>query len=366
METLLRCLFAAAFWGLAAPVILSLERRAAGAGGGRGRGGLPPPRREHVPRRGARSWRPLDSVADLVKLAAKEEPGPQDGLQPGPARDGLRAASWCPLLALFPLGAALIILPAGIDLAVGDAGVGVVAALAALIAVDGALAIAAGAGSASPRTAGGRPHGGPTLGGAWAPGTGWTPGAGWTLGPVLALGFAAAGAVAASGTLCLEDLARDQTTILRWNVFRQPIAFVLYMLAAHAVARGLSLDPTRPRPEPAGGGFADSSGRRLALWILVDGATVALLAGLATTLFLGGPSPGWELPAGAAGTAASLAAFATKTLLVAHALLRARWTGPPLGSAGTVRLVWKGLIPAALGNMVLTGAVTAVRDSLGG
>jgi NADH-quinone oxidoreductase subunit H len=95
--------------------------------------------------------------------------------------------------------------------------------------------------------------------------------------------------------------------------------------------------------------------RRREADVLTAAAVLVLagaLAGLALTI--GGRLPEWAPPVFA--SVAQLAAFSTKLLILAFTFVWVRWTLPRFRYDQLMSLGWKGMLPLALANIVLTAA----------
>jgi NADH-quinone oxidoreductase subunit H len=115
------------------------------------------------------------------------------------------------------------------------------------------------------------------------------------------------------------------------------------------------------------GYFTEYSGGKQAAFMLADFAEIVVVAGLATTLFFGGwqvpflGAQGWELP-GLAPVAVSawavalmqVGAFMLKVAFFCWLQILVRWTLPRFRYDQLMSLGWKGMIPLALVNLLLT------------
>jgi NADH-quinone oxidoreductase subunit H len=136
-----------------------------------------------------------------------------------------------------------------------------------------------------------------------------------------------------------------------WNALAQPLGFVLFSLAAMAVAWVPPFDlPTAPG-ELAGGVFGEFTGVRLAIVRLSRLVLVVSLATAVAVFYLGGwlgpllPPWGWTI---------------TKTLAVAVAMLvPGRWL-PRLSVDALLAWAWKLGIPLALANILWVGVTLLV------
>ena len=135
------------------------------------------------------------------------------------------------------------------------------------------------------------------------------------------------------------------------NAVYQPVGFVLFFLAAMAVAFLPPLDlPTAPG-ELAGGVMAEYTGWRLAVMRLGRAVLVVTLAAAVSVFYLGG----WLGP-----VLPPWAWSALKTLLVAAVMLTAGRFLPRLRGARVLEWGWKIGIPLALFNIFYVGVVLLV------
>jgi NADH-quinone oxidoreductase subunit H len=136
-----------------------------------------------------------------------------------------------------------------------------------------------------------------------------------------------------------------------WNAIAQPLGFVLFWLAAMAVAFLPPFDLPTPPGELAGGVFAEYTGVRLAILRLARLVLVVSLAAAVVVFFLGGwlgpflPPWAWTM---------------MKTLAVALAMLRLGRYMPRLSVDGLLAWAWKLGIPLALANILWVGITLLV------
>jgi len=94
--------------------------------------------------------------------------------------------------------------------------------------------------------------------------------------------------------------------------------------------------------------------------------SMTVMSGLLVTFFLGG----WSLPWIDLGTgewylsAISVVVFGLKWLVVAWSFVWVRWTLPRFRYDKLMALGWKSLIPLALVNIVVTGFVGVLRETM--
>ena len=172
-----------------------------------------------------------------------------------------------------------------------------------------------------------------------------------------------------SSSLNTSDIVEAQSRfgVLSWNVWRQPIGFILFLISSLAECERLPFDLPEAEEELVAGYQTEYTGIQFGLFYV--GSYVNLLASslLVTVLYLGGwglPLPGIIerlVPAGLQGSLIQalvgfIGLFAT--LLKAYCFLffaiLTRWTLPRVRIDQLLDLGWKFLLPVSLGNLLLT------------
>jgi NADH-quinone oxidoreductase subunit H len=171
----------------------------------------------------------------------------------------------------------------------------------------------------------------------------------------LALILAILAIVVMSGSLDLRAIVAAQAGgIQEWNLWRQPLAFLLFVIATFAETNRHPFDFAECEPELVGGFHTEYSSMKFALFFLGEYVAMIVMASLTTTLFLGGPEvPFWpEAP-----WFVQLAAFLVKTSFFLFLFLLVRWTLPRFRFDQLMHLGWKVMLPLALLNIFVTGLV---------
>jgi len=163
--------------------------------------------------------------------------------------------------------------------------------------------------------------------------------------------------VALSGSISLREIVETQSgSILSWNVFHQPLAFVLFSIAAFAETNRHPFDFAECEPELVSGFHTEYSSMRFAMFALGEYCAMVVMASLWTTLFLGGYKvPFWD----DAPWFLCVAAFLVKTSLFLFLYLWVRWTLPRFRFDQLMALGWKVFLPLSLANLFLTGAAVS-------
>ena len=173
----------------------------------------------------------------------------------------------------------------------------------------------------------------------------------------LAMTTAAAGVVLAASSLRLTDiLAMQQGTWLgivpRWNVFPQPIGFLVFFISAFAETNRLPFDLPEAEAELVAGYHTEYSAMRFGAFQMAEYVNVMVASAVTVTLYFGGWSlPGFH-PEGILGAVGSLLIFMTKTFVLVCVFVWVRWTLPRFRYDQLMRLGWKALLPLSLANLL--------------
>ncbi|MBE3072949.1 MAG: NADH-quinone oxidoreductase subunit NuoH [Acidobacteria bacterium] len=171
--------------------------------------------------------------------------------------------------------------------------------------------------------------------------------------------------ILAAGTLSMVGIVNAQFNNGVWFVFVQPLAFVIYFIGGLAETNRSPFDLPEAEQELVGGFHTEYSGMRFALFFLAEYTNMIVVSSVATTLFLGG----WLRPFPNIGALAFLdwvpswMWFTLKTFLMLYLFLWIRATLPRYRYDQLMRVGWKILIPLAIANIVVTGAVKVLLGS---
>lgn len=165
----------------------------------------------------------------------------------------------------------------------------------------------------------------------------------------LALGLSLIPVVMIAGSLSLVDIVAAQKNI--WFIFVQPVSFVIFLISAMAESKRIPFDIPEAENELGAGYHMEYSGMRFGLFFIGEYVHMQVLGALTAIFFLGGwqgpvlPAPVWLL---------------IKIVVMALVMIWIRGTLPRLRYDQLMALGWKVLVPAALINIVVTGAVILI------
>ncbi len=203
------------------------------------------------------------------------------------------------------------------------------------------------------------------------------------------LGLSVLAVVLMFGTLDLGEIVNLQAGywlgfIPAWNVFTQPVAFILFLICIHAEANRAPFDMAEAEQELVGGYHTEYSSMRFALFFLAEYAGMVTTSCVAVALFFGG----WHLPgvdwlyakitgafvAGAVTDSLVLniirtAVFFGKAVVILFIFMWVRWSLPRFRFDQLMQIAWGGMIPLSIalvaGSAIcvyLTGGATRYPD----
>ncbi len=104
----------------------------------------------------------------------------------------------------------------------------------------------------------------------------------------VAAGLAVIGVLLCSNSLSMVKIVQSQADSGIWNVFRQPVAFVIYLIASVAETNRNPFDLPEAESELTAGFHTEYSGFRFALYFMAEYTAMVLVSAIAVTLFWGG------------------------------------------------------------------------------
>lgn len=183
----------------------------------------------------------------------------------------------------------------------------------------------------------------------------------------LAMGLAVVSIILLSGSLKLNDIVADQQGgLLSWNIFKQPLAFLIFLVAVYAETNRLPFDLSEAEQELVGGYHTEYSSIKFAMFFMAEYANMITAAALTVTLFFGG----WDVPLmneaslGMWGVLLSVVSFILKMAFFLFLFIWVRWTFPRFRYDQLMRLGWKVMLPLALFNIFITAGVLTFKATL--
>ena len=190
----------------------------------------------------------------------------------------------------------------------------------------------------------------------------------------VSLGLAVVGSMMAYGSLRLDEITVGQGQLL-WGwlpalgIFLQPVGMLIFFVSSFAETKRAPFDLPEGESEIVGY-FVEYPGMKFGMLFLAEFVEIVVLGAITTAVFLGGWHPiffeGWlrENLSPVWFAAVCAGSFLAKTLLIAWVQLVIRWTLPRFRFDQIQTLCWKMLLPIALVNTFLTGALVLLDGSL--
>ncbi|MDA0685507.1 MAG: NADH-quinone oxidoreductase subunit NuoH [Bacteroidetes bacterium] len=174
----------------------------------------------------------------------------------------------------------------------------------------------------------------------------------------LSMGLALIAVIMMSGTLSLKEIVEQQQG-LNWNIWYQPLGFIIFFTCALAECNRAPFDMAECETELIGGYNVEYSSMKLGFYLFAEYINMFVSSALMATVYLGGYNfPGLDLIANPTLLAvAQIAVMFAKVIFFIFVFMWIRWTLPRFRYDQLMHLGWKGLIPLAIVNMLLTGAV---------
>lgn len=270
------------------------------------------------------SWGLLQTVADVLKLLLKEDTIPKLADRP--------LFILAPILAFAPAFMVLATIPFTDQFQFADIGVG----LLYYIAISGVTTLGI-------VTAGWASNNKYALLGAMR-------GAAQMISYEIPLVMSVLGIILLTGSLNLNDIVAAQEKV--WFIVLQPVAFVIFFIAALAELNRIPFDLPESESELVAGYYVEYSGFRFAFFMLTEYVYMFAMSALITVLFFGG----W-LPLPFLGFIPGAVWFSLKFSVVVFVLLWIRSTFPRVRPDQLMEFGWKVLLPVALANIFLTAII---------
>ncbi|MEO6965417.1 MAG: NADH-quinone oxidoreductase subunit NuoH [Acidobacteriaceae bacterium] len=163
------------------------------------------------------------------------------------------------------------------------------------------------------------------------------------------MGMSLMGVVLLAGSFNLTTIVQAQKNL--WFIVPQFLGFVLFLIAGVAEARRLPFDLPEAEAELVAGFHSEYSGMKFGMFFVGEYLGVLLISSMITVLFLGGWSGPWLPP---------VVWFLIKMFAFVCFFILLRATLPRLRFDQLMSLGWKVMLPLALANLVVTGAVVMV------
>lgn len=193
------------------------------------------------------------------------------------------------------------------------------------------------------------------------------------------LGLSLLAIVVMFGTIELGEIVNNQAhywlgVIPAWNVFVQPLAFLMFLICIHAEANRAPFDLAEAEQELVGGYHTEYSAMRFALFFLAEYAGMITTSAVCVALFFGGWHVPWieriplfsqyrpdalnpEVTTSLGVVLVRSLVFFAKTLVIIAVFMWVRWSLPRFRFDQLMMLAWRALIPMSLAMLMVTAVV---------
>lgn len=198
----------------------------------------------------------------------------------------------------------------------------------------------------------------------------------------LSMGLSIIGMVMIFSSVQLGDIVQGQGQVLlqlgplaipKWGIFVQPIGFIIFLVAVYAETNRLPFDLPEGESELVAGYHLEYGSMKFALFFMAEYLNMTTAAALTATLFFGG----WQMFPGMpqlldmlplvgmahewARVAFEATSFAIKVGGFMWLFVWVRWTIPRFRYDQLMDLGWKVMLPIALANVLVTGALMYLK-----
>ena len=185
----------------------------------------------------------------------------------------------------------------------------------------------------------------------------------------IALGLSMIAILMMTGSLSVRAIVDQQAGFFEWNIFTQPVGFIIFLTCAFAECNRTPFDLPECETELVGGYHTEYSSMKLGFYLFSEYINMFVSSAFISALYFGGFHYPFMNEVGAAlenglgaiaghnlATAIGTVVFFGKIFFFIFFFMWVRWTLPRFRYDQLMNLGWKTLIPLAILNVVLTGA----------
>ncbi len=182
----------------------------------------------------------------------------------------------------------------------------------------------------------------------------------------LAMGLSLIAVLMLTGTLSLGEIVKQQQTGW-WNVVYQPLGFLIFFICALAECNRTPFDLPEAENELNFGYHQEYSSMKLGFYLFAEYINMIMSSAVMASLYFGG----YDIPfvddahlyasIGNWTALIQVGVLLTKIIIFIFVFMWIRWTIPRFRYDQLMDLGWKSMIPLALFNMVVTGAVVLLK-----
>ena len=175
----------------------------------------------------------------------------------------------------------------------------------------------------------------------------------------VAMGLSIIALIMMTGTLSLKEISIQQAG-MNWNVFYQPVGFLIFLICAFAETNRTPFDLAECESELIGGYHTEYSSMKMGFYLFAEYANMFISSTILAVLYFGGynyPGMQWMVDNVGVNTAniLGIGVLFVKICCFIFFYMWVRWTIPRFRYDQLMNLGWKILIPLSIINIVITG-----------
>lgn len=185
----------------------------------------------------------------------------------------------------------------------------------------------------------------------------------------IALGLSMIAILMMTGSLSVRAIVDQQAGFFEWNIFTQPIGFIIFLTCSFAECNRTPFDLPECETELVGGYHTEYSSMKLGFYLFAEYINMFVSSAFISSLYFGGFHYPFMNEVGSAlersmgaitghniATAIGFVVFFGKIFFFIFFFMWVRWTLPRFRYDQLMNLGWKTLIPLSILNVILTGA----------
>lgn len=186
----------------------------------------------------------------------------------------------------------------------------------------------------------------------------------------LAMGLSIIALVMVTGTLSMKEITAMQgggvgSEWNMWHIVYQPVGFIIFIICAFAECNRMPFDLPETETELVGGYHTEYSSMKLGFYLFAEYINMFISSAVMATLYFGGYNFPFMNDLGLSENAITIIGtigLFIKIFFFIFFFMWIRWTLPRFRYDQLMNLGWKGLIPLAIANLLVTAVVMILLD----